>query len=628
MSEPVISLCMIVRDEERHLHDCIATAQPYANEIIVVDTGSSDGTAELATLLGGKVFSYPWGDHFAEARNYAAAQAAGEWIFVLDADERVEMFDWEQVLPLLIDPEVGGLYVTRRNYYSETAGSGYETEAICRLYRKIPGIAYRGRVHEDVSESVADSRLRLSVAGITIGHYGYVKYAVATKAKSERNIRLLQLTLAETPDEPYALYALGSEYFQMEQYGAAIPYYEKVVVPANAGYAADHVYKLAFAYRAMQRKDDALRLASRGLEQHPGSVELIELLAALYLETGKYEEALRLEDGTPTPYLCYCKGMAKERLFDWSEASDFYVRGLAIQPNNEAIYSRWLDISFLAEGSIAGVVRSLLKKLPEAMDNEMKWGAFFQHAMKWHAGDGALPILQTMGSPAPSKRNSDTGPGPEPPGEIVFLRAVFLAQSGRLEQAAELLEGLVRLRGLRHDVVYLWAVRNVKIDRFIRLDELVASRAIHPELIPLAAALLEGAPGTEIHPAVSSQAAFALLCVGAWDAFLYLVDKVGGRNNAFIVTNDWFPALLTSPVYVRKRLLEEGGSVLPAHGALQIRLFRAMLALSLGRKDESYGLLQRLKRDYPHRLEPTIGLVAMLTDSAQPLPYLLLAGEP
>lgn len=625
----VISLCMIVRDEERHLQDCLATAQPYASEIIIVDTGSIDGTAEIAKLLGGKVHAYPWGDHFAEARNYAAEQAAGEWIFALDADERVEMFDWDEVLPLLVDPMVGGICVTRRNYYSETAGDGFETETICRLYRNIPGIAYRGRVHEDVSESIAEIGLRLAFAEITIGHYGYVKYAVASKAKSDRNIRLLKLALAETPDDPSALYALGTEYFQTEQYEAAIPCYEQVVLPANAGYAADYAYKLSFAYRAVQRRDDAIRLAARGLELYPDSVELVELLAALHIESGQYEETIRLHaDGKPSPNVCYFKGIAKERLFDWSEAADFYVQGLALQPQHEAMYSRWLDISFLAEGSITGVVRSLAEKLPEAMDNEMKWGVFFQHAMKWHAGAEALPTLRTMEPSAPSKGKTGADSGGELPGEIAFLRAVFLAQAGRPEQSAELLEELVRLRGMRHDVVYLWAVQNVKIDRLVRLDVLAAGRAIYPELAPLTEVLLGHTIGNAVHPSVSSQAAFALLCVGAWDAFLFLIDRAGGQNKAFIVTNAWFPALLTSPVHVRRRLLDEGVNVLPSDGAFPLRLFRAMLAYSLGRKDESYGILQRLMLDYPYRLEPAIGLVAMLTESVQPLPYTLLADEP
>src|SRR3712207_5969033 len=85
-----VSLCMIVKDEEHNLPDCLGPVAGLFDELVVVDTGSSDRTKEVAAALGARVFDFPWCDSFAAARNESLRHATGDWVFWLDADDRIE----------------------------------------------------------------------------------------------------------------------------------------------------------------------------------------------------------------------------------------------------------------------------------------------------------------------------------------------------------------------------------------------------------------------------------------------------------------------------------------------------------------------------------------------------------
>jgi glycosyltransferase involved in cell wall biosynthesis len=87
--KPFLSVCLIVKNESQHLSRCLASVKPYADEIIVVDTGSQDNTPDIAREYGAKLSYFAWGDDFSAARNYSISQACGEWIFIIDADEEL-----------------------------------------------------------------------------------------------------------------------------------------------------------------------------------------------------------------------------------------------------------------------------------------------------------------------------------------------------------------------------------------------------------------------------------------------------------------------------------------------------------------------------------------------------------
>ena len=99
---PKVSLCMIVKNEEKNLPDCLASIRDAVDEIVIIDTGSTDGTRQIAASFGARVFDLPWSDSFADARNASIEHARGEWIFWMDADDRIDAGNLEKLKKLFL----------------------------------------------------------------------------------------------------------------------------------------------------------------------------------------------------------------------------------------------------------------------------------------------------------------------------------------------------------------------------------------------------------------------------------------------------------------------------------------------------------------------------------------------
>ncbi|KAA1194585.1 glycosyltransferase family 2 protein [Pseudohalioglobus sediminis] len=175
-SEQTLSLCMIVKNESFFLRDCLRQAADHVDEIVVVDTGSSDDTRAIASEFTGQVFDYAWHDDFAAARNHALSQASGDWIIVLDADEVIAPDDWLTLRELIRDPDYDAYFLVQYNYSVEPLDRnwvpiseptpytrhyrGYRPNPIARLFRNCEDIRYQGRVHEVVDRTLPAGRFR------------------------------------------------------------------------------------------------------------------------------------------------------------------------------------------------------------------------------------------------------------------------------------------------------------------------------------------------------------------------------------------------------------------------------------------------------------------------------------
>lgn len=171
---PTLSLCMIVKNEAFFLRRCLEQAAPHVDEIVVVDTGSSDDTRAIAGEFTEHVYDYTWQDDFAAARNFSLRQASGDWIIVLDADEVIAPEDWTRIRALMADPDRDAYLLIQYNYSrrpldrnwvpldARTPYSrdyvGYRPNPIGRLFRNRDDIRYQGRVHEVIDRSVAADR--------------------------------------------------------------------------------------------------------------------------------------------------------------------------------------------------------------------------------------------------------------------------------------------------------------------------------------------------------------------------------------------------------------------------------------------------------------------------------------
>ena len=208
--EPRVSLCMIARDEERFLAQCLESVASIVDEIIIVDTGSKDRTVEIAESFGARVVRFEWCDDFAAARNVALEAASGDWILSLDADEALRVSDREAVRSAVRDPGVAGYHLHFYNHHTSAKTAGV---IMVRLFRKLPGIVWENRIHEQITTSLvrAGSKqgLQLSICDATVDHYGYLDEVMDSRDKTERNDRIFKSHLVERPDDIYMLYKYG-----------------------------------------------------------------------------------------------------------------------------------------------------------------------------------------------------------------------------------------------------------------------------------------------------------------------------------------------------------------------------------------------------------------------------------
>jgi tetratricopeptide (TPR) repeat protein len=196
---PGLSAAMIVRDEAAMLGGCLASLRDLVDEIVVVDTGSTDGTPELAARLGARVVAVPWSGDFAAARNEALRRARGRWILYVDADERVGPVPPAERRALLADDSAVAYTVRFR------PRTGFTRYREYRIFRNDPRIRFHGVIHEtmlpDLLAVAARERRRILPSAVRIDHLGYDG---DQRRKRLRDVPLLHARLAATPDHVYS----------------------------------------------------------------------------------------------------------------------------------------------------------------------------------------------------------------------------------------------------------------------------------------------------------------------------------------------------------------------------------------------------------------------------------------
>jgi glycosyltransferase involved in cell wall biosynthesis len=203
---PVLAAVLIVRDEARCIARCLASLAPWVDRITVVDTGSTDATAEIARQAGAEVHHLAWPDDFSIARNHALDLADADWNLVLDADEWIAA-GGDALRAWCAGPARLGTICVHSGYDAPGAAAAGAPSPTNRswLTRLLPrGVRYQGRVHEQPVSALPRRRLDLHV-----GHDGYFDAQMA--GKRDRNRPLLLRDLQDHPGDPYILYQLGQD---------------------------------------------------------------------------------------------------------------------------------------------------------------------------------------------------------------------------------------------------------------------------------------------------------------------------------------------------------------------------------------------------------------------------------
>ncbi len=206
-----LSLCMIVKDEERNIKKCLENVKDVVDEIIAVDTGSKDRTPFILKELGAKVYSFRWCDDFSKARNESLKYATGDYIIYLDADDRVSKEDAEKILEIKKGfPKEKNLAYSLK-IVSESPDGTKNSAYQVRIFPKLEGVRFEYPIHEQIVPSLKRKGIKGVFTDVVIRHEGYKDPEVLLK-KAERNLKILKDMLSEDPDCWFAHYFLAQTY--------------------------------------------------------------------------------------------------------------------------------------------------------------------------------------------------------------------------------------------------------------------------------------------------------------------------------------------------------------------------------------------------------------------------------
>lgn len=292
-----VSLCMIVKDEEEMLPRCLAAAAPAVDEIVVVDTGSSDRTIEIARSFGARVIERAWTGDFSAARNVAFDAATCDWMLVLDADEVLVAEDVGAFRELLGKTWREAFHVTEINYTGELGDGAATTHTALRLFRNRPRHRYSGRLHEQIVGTLpAGLPERFEASAVRIEHYGYLGAVRDAKEKSRRNVELLLRQLDESGESPFLRFNLGSEYTAVGDMESALAEFERCGAllgdDRSGGFVPIFAVRHVRALRACGRETDAIEQAERQLRAFPGFTDLVFEQAVAAQALGRVDEAI------------------------------------------------------------------------------------------------------------------------------------------------------------------------------------------------------------------------------------------------------------------------------------------------------------------------------------------------
>ncbi len=389
---PTLSLAMIVRNEEAFLAHSLASVRDLVDELIVVDTGSTDRSPEIAASFGARVHSHPWADDFSAARNESLRHCTGDWVLVLDADEAIDPLDHPQIRQILEAPNPVPRLLVVRNYFSDPAmatldqaalpnvdspyaeGRGfpyYADGSVLRLFPRLPGVAYAGLIHESVGPFFSARGLRPRDCPAVIHHYGKTA-APRETSKKAYYLELARRDAEARPQEPQVLYNLALQAFVAQEWQLALDsaraYRTRVprplpMIPLILGSALlalghprealppleellhqhpDHVLgrvQLALAQARLGHAEAARRAFARALKADPGSVPVILAWAGYEREAGAPQEARTL----------LLRGL--ERLPRSPELNQALIQlSLETAPRAQAVADAWGAIQRLPEG--------------------------------------------------------------------------------------------------------------------------------------------------------------------------------------------------------------------------------------------------------------------------------------
>ena len=358
-----ISLCMIVKDEAANLPSCLASVREVVDEMVVLDTGSTDATVAIAQSYGAQVYHFPWGHDFAQARNEALKYVHGAWVLVLDADEVLA----PEIIPYLeeVVKEEQNLVVNLLRHELGAEDAPYSE--ISRLFRRHPQLYFTHPYHASIDES-AIALLEeepywkiISIPLVALRHTGYQPGVIAQRQKLSTAKALMESYLAIHPEDAYTQNKLGALYLQIGEQEKGIKLLQQAI--ASPGIQAPLLFEINYhlgnAYTKLGDNNQAAAHYQAALEQQVmPQIKLpvyhnlgILLLDGGDLETAKsaFEIVLKIDPSFAQGY--YHLGVALKLLDNYEAAIACYQQAISLQPNYPEAYQS-LGVLLLLSGQI------------------------------------------------------------------------------------------------------------------------------------------------------------------------------------------------------------------------------------------------------------------------------------
>lgn len=418
---------MIIKDGSATIERCLRSARPWVREMVVADTGSRDGSVELARSLGARVIHVPWGDDFAEARNRSLDACTSRWVLVLDADESLGPDPsptagdtWGRALA---DDSAAGYELLLRNV--DAAGEPTSSLRLLRLFRNAPEVRFRYPIHEQIIPSLAQwarpRGMKISRLPVEIIHTGY---GAVDPAKLERNLRILEKAAEDSPDDPFIRYNLGKTLShpgigRMEESVACLLLARETLAidcksRLEAGFGPDLYHFLAKGLRETGRRVEGLEMLGEAIHFWPRHPELRYDRGELLLASGRHLEAAEAfagclecgeapdnvisEPGAGSFLALDGLGRALAHMGRWEDAISFFREAIRAEPRSHSSRYNLAEV-FKSLGRFAEAVDIYMEILLDAPGETAAWAQGAQllermgiagDAMRWRQQAGVV----------------------------------------------------------------------------------------------------------------------------------------------------------------------------------------------------------------------------------------------
>ncbi|MDR3002178.1 MAG: glycosyltransferase [Fibromonadaceae bacterium] len=402
---PLLSLCMIVKNEESNLKECLESVQGLADEIIITDTGSTDKTVEIAQNYGAKIEHFIWIKDFSAARNYSISKASSRWIIWLDADDRVPEKTVEEIRKKL------SMEIPDKVFYFEICDNKGTRFSQIRVFPNNGKVQFEGRIHEQILPSIRKQKLPEIRLPLEIFHTGYEDPAIL----KEKQLRNLEIFKEQFPNEkgmnPLDMFHYGTCYEILDDYENALKWLKESLVEAKK-----------------QRYDELLVLLPNNianiLERQGDLQGALEFLDISLKENPQFESAMLKK-----AQILNIVGQ-KEEAIKWFGYSSSYIPKASALPSN-SLQTHKKSLQFLAEywnksGQTllaVNILKMLKNTLLGTMHNPLALAEIYIANDK---GKEALDILEFL------KKDLNNKP------EFIFFYGQALALSGNIQEAIKI----------------------------------------------------------------------------------------------------------------------------------------------------------------------------------------------